>query len=39
MRNRPIVVIDGYNGTVHRGPFQTSRGRRIMMDDHDLISR
>ena len=39
VRNRPIVSIDGYDGTVHRGPFQLSRGRRIMMDDHDLIRR
>ena len=28
-RNRPIVLIDGYDGTVHRGPFQTCRGRPI----------
>ena len=38
-RNRPIVSIDGYNGTLHRGPFQLSRGRRIVMDGHDLIRR
>ena len=38
-RNRPIVSIDGYDGTVHRGPFQISRGRRIVMDGHDLIRR
>ena len=37
--NRPIVSIDGYDETVHRGPFQISRGRRIMMDGHDLIRR
>ena len=36
-RNHPIVSIDGYDETVHRGPFQISRGRRIMMDGHDLI--
>ena len=28
-RNRPIVLIDGYDGTIHRGPFQLSRDRRI----------
>ena len=28
-RNRLIVSIDGYNETVHRGPFQLSRNRRI----------
>ena len=28
-RNRPIVSIDGYDETVHRGPFQLSRDRRI----------
>ena len=38
-RNRPIVSIDGYDETVHRGPFQISRGRRIVMDGHDLIRR
>ena len=31
-RNRPIVLIDGYNGTVHRGPFQKYRNRPIVMD-------
>ena len=38
-RNRPIVSIDGYDETVHRGPFWLSRDRRIMMDGHDLIWR
>ena len=38
-RNRPIVLIDGYDGTVHRGSFQISRGHRIVMDGHDLICR
>ena len=38
-RNRPIVSIDGYNETVHRGPFQISRGRQIVMDGHNLIRR
>ena len=38
-RNRLIVSIDGYDGTVHRGLFQISRGRRIVMDGHDLIRR
>ena len=36
-RNRPIVLIDGYDETVHDGPFRLSRGRRIVMDGHDLI--
>ena len=36
-RNRPIVSIDGYNEMVHRAPFRLSRGRRIVMDGHDLI--
>ena len=30
--NRPIETIDGYDGTVHRGPFQLSRSRLILMD-------
>ena len=38
-RNRSIVAIDGYDETVHRGPFQISHGRWIMMDGHDLIRR
>ena len=38
-RNRPIKTIDGYNETVHRGPFRLSRDRRIVMDRHDLIRR
>ena len=38
-RNHLIVLIDGYDGTVLRGPFQISRGRRIVMDGHDLIRR
>ena len=38
-RNRPIVSIDGYDETVHRGPFWLSRGRRIVMDGHDLMER
>ena len=36
-RNCPIVSIDGYDETVHRGPFRLSRDRRIVMDGHDLI--
>ena len=28
-RNRPIVSIDSYDGTVHRGLFRLSRDRRI----------
>ena len=31
-RNRPIVSIEGYDGTVHRGPFCLSRGRPILMN-------
>ena len=38
-RNRPIKTIDGYDETVHHGPFQLSRDRRIVMDSHDLIRR
>ena len=38
-RNCPIVSIDGYDETVHRGPFRLSRGRRIVMDGYDLIRR
>ena len=38
-RNRPIKTIDGYDETVHRGPFQLSRDRRIMIDGHDLIQK
>ena len=35
--NRSIKAIDGYDETVHRGPFQLSRDRRIVIDGHDLI--
>ena len=38
-RNRPIVSIDGYDGTVHRGPFQKYRSRPIAMDGPDVIVR
>ena len=38
-RNRPIKTIDGYDETVHRGPFRLSRGCRIVMHGHDLIRR
>ena len=38
-RNSPIKTIDGYDETVHRGPFRLSRDRRIVMDGHDLIRR
>ena len=31
-RKRPIETIDGYDGTVHRGPFQLSHNRPILMD-------
>ena len=34
-RNRPIKTIDGYDETVHDGPFQLSRDRRITIDGHD----
>ena len=34
-RNRPIETVDGYDGTVHRGPFQISRGRPIVMKGSD----
>ena len=34
-RNRPIEMIDGYDGTVHRGPFQISRGRLILINGLD----
>ena len=38
-RNRLIETIDGYDETVHRGPFRLNRNRRIMMDSMDLIPR
>ena len=38
-RNRPIKTIDGYDETVHRGPFQLSRDRQIVIDGHDLIRK
>ena len=38
-RNRSIKMIEGYDETVHHGPFRLSRDRRIVMDDHDLIRR
>ena len=34
-RNRPIVSIDGYDETVHRGPFQLSPSRPISIDGSD----
>ena len=34
-RNRPIETIDGYDGTVHRGPFCLSRGRPILINSPD----
>ena len=34
-RNRLIETIDGYDGTVHRGLFQLSRSRPILMDGLD----
>ena len=38
-RNRPIVSIDGYDGTVHRGPFRKYRSRPIVMDSPDATVR
>ena len=38
-RNRLIEMIDGYDGTVHRGPFQLSHHRRILMDGSDESRR
>ena len=35
--NRPIKTIDGYDETIHHGPFQLSRDRRIVIDGNDLI--
>ena len=29
-RSRPIALINGYDGTVHREPFQTCRSRPIL---------
>ena len=34
-RNRPIKTIDGNDRTVHRGPFQLSHRRRILMNGPD----
>ena len=34
-RNRPIETIDDYDGTVHRGPFQISRSRMIVIKGSD----
>ena len=34
-RNSPIKTIDDYDRTVHRGPFQLSRSRPILMDGLD----
>ena len=36
-RNRPIETIDGYDETVHRGPFQKSHSRLIAIDDSDEL--
>ena len=33
--NRPIETIDGYDVTVHRGPFRLSRNHRILMEGQD----
>ena len=38
-RNRPIVSIDGYDGTVHHGPFRKFRSRPIMMVRPDATVR
>ena len=37
MRNRLIVSIDGYDGTVHRRPFQLSRNRPMSIDGLDAL--
>ena len=34
-RNRPIEMIDGYDGTIHRGPFQISRGSSTLINGPD----
>ena len=36
-RNCPFKMIDGYDGTVHRGPFRLSCRRRILMDGQDEV--
>ena len=36
-RNRPIEAIDGNDETVHRGPFQLYRSRRIVMKGPDEV--
>ena len=38
-RNCLIKTIDGYDETVHCGPFRLSRDRWIVMDGHDLLRR
>ena len=38
-RNRPIISIDGYDGTVHRGPFRKYHSRPIVMDGPDATVR
>ena len=38
-RNHPIISIDGYDGTVHRGPLQKYRSRLIVMDGPDATVR
>ena len=38
-RNRLIETIDGYDGTVHRGPFQKSCSRLILMNGLDDLRR
>ena len=37
--NDRAVSIDGYDETVHRGPFRKYRSRRIAMDGPDVIVR
>ena len=36
-RNRLIKMIDGYDGTVHRGPFQISRGSPMLINGPDEL--
>ena len=37
--NRLIEMINGYDETVHRGPFQKSPSRLILMDGLDDLRR
>ena len=37
-RNRLIETIDGYDETVHRGPFRLYHSRQIVMEGPDEVS-